>query len=234
MPTVINWPMARLAPKDLNWWPGGMIDTGGKSLSGLEQSERLDGGPLWRCTMAQIPLSSRAEILAFQALQMLLAGGTQPIVIPREPSFRAPVVTTGGGVPHSDDTPFADSSLYSAPSIMAALTADHELRAYQLAFSYAGGLALEGGEDFSIEHPAVGWRMYRVTKVTLVELQSGGDYLYEIEIGPPLRDDVPAGTVLDFDTPRCTMKLTDPESFATALTANRYGFVDATFDEAFW
>lgn len=234
MPVLDNWPMSTLPPKDLNWWPSGGVDNGGASLSGLMQLDRLDGGPIWRCSLLQIPIWEREQTLAFQAMQIILAGGATPVVVPRQPNFRSPAISPAALVPHSDGTPFSDETLYAGPTIAAVLVGDHELRAYQLTMNLLNALPLVGGEDFSINHTAVGWRMYRISRVRSVTQESDGSTTYEVEIGPTLRDDVDGGTILEFDQPRCAMRLTDPDSFSTALTFNLYGFVDASFEEAFW
>jgi hypothetical protein len=229
MTTYDNWPINVLVPRDLNWWPSGGVDSGGASLSGLQQIDRIDGGPLWRCQMVQIPLKDDTSILAFQALQMILGGGATPIIVPRMPATRVPSANPSPLVPHSDGTPFNDDSLYSGDSVTSTLVNDADLRDYQITLDLVGGKPLMGGEEFSINHPDVGWRMYRIMRV---RSQSGNRYA--VDIGPPLRDDVAAGTALEWDNPRCMMRLADSEAFNTALNFNKYGYVDVPFIEAFF
>lgn len=231
MPTFDTWPFGVLSPADLEWSPVGGVDTGGPSLSGLEQLDRTDGGPKWIARMVRIPLATREQILAFQALQMNLENGTAPIILRRRARDRTPGVDSSPGAltPHSDETPFDDGSLYLTQDVTASTTESADLRDDTLTITIAALRPLIGGEDFGINHPTAGWRMYRVRRV----LSNVGE-AYTIQIGPPLREDVPDGTALDFSDPRCVMRLSDPRSFATALQFNRYGWVDAEFEEAFF
>lgn len=231
MPTFDTWPFGVLSPADLEWSPVGGVDSGGPSLSGLEQLDRTDGGPKWIARMVRIPLATREQILAFQAMQMNLENGTAPIILPRRPRDRSPggLATPGALTPHSDETPFDDSGLYLTPDSSAATTESAALRGDTLTFTLDAPRPLIGGEDFSINHPTASWRMYRVRRI----LEQDGT-TYTVRIGPTLREDIPAAIALDFSDPRCVMRLSDPRAFATALQFNRYGWVDADFEEAFF
>lgn len=227
--TADNWPMSSLAPASINWWPSGGIDSGGVSLSGLQQLDSVDGGPIWKAAMLQIPVWKRDGILAFQAMQMILATGPLLINVGRMPDIRAPVLSVAGLVPHHDGTPFADETLYQSETVTSYLSGDHDLRQGTAQFTLDGGRSLIGGEDFSIEHDDVGWRMYRVMRVN----SQSGD-VWNVDIGPTLRDDVSNATALEWDNPRCVMRLADQNAFNTALMFNRWGFVDVQFEEAFF
>jgi hypothetical protein len=71
----------------------------------------------------------------------------------------------------------------------------------------AGFSPLIGGELFSVEHAAWGWRVYRITRID-------GDV---ITFRPPLREAMAAGAALEFDTPRCQMRLAASTSNLTNM-----------------
>lgn len=228
MVVIDEWPLDVLAPRDQSWFPMGQVDDGGSSLSGFQQIGRIDGGPRWGCRLIRIPLKCREEILAFQAIESILAGGTTPIIMHRYPGDRSPAQRQPSGVPHSDGTPFSDETLYSGPTVSAITQADAALNDSEIVIKLVGGRPIVGGEDFGILHVDASWRTYRIQRVF-----PEGDNL-RLVIDPVLREAVPAGAVVDFDDPRCVMRLANAEAFRAVLEYNRWGYIDGEFEEAFW
>jgi hypothetical protein len=95
------------------------------------------------------------------------------------------------------------------------------LRATRLAISIQQGSPLRGGERFSINHPTAGWRLYQVGAVNAGVAT----------LRPPLREAVDPGTWLEFDLPRCLMKLSDPNGMAVTMTLLRFASPNADFIE---
>lgn len=226
------WPFDLLSPLTPRWSPSTTVNSGGTTLSGLEQRDRVDGGPLWECALRGIPVWNGRQILAHDALEMILVGDLSPIIVQRRP----PKCDTlggevGDGVPHSDESPFSDDSLYeSGGSVTSSATGAADLGDTEIELTVTGTLRpLLGGDEFTIVHPIAKERMYRIKRVTAV----AGD-TYTVEFGPPLRDDVDAGEALDFNDPRCLMRLDDADAFKLELENNERGQFDAVFTEAYW
>ncbi len=131
-------------------------------------------------------------------------------------------------VPHSDDSSFSDGSLYDNSMISATLAAAATLRATSLTVSIVAGDDLHGGEYFSIDHATNRWRLYRIRTAT-----KNLDGTWAVTIRPPLREDVLTGVALEFDRPKCVMRLAAVDSMDATFEQAWYGTQAAMFVEAF-
>lgn len=223
-----RWP-AILSPRSGRFSLGaGAARSGGRTLSGSVRMTSWQAGGIWRATFSGIPLVTPEKILLAEAIEAILDGGAQPMAIPRWPGLRAPT-SRGAPVPHSDDTPFSDGSLYSGGGIPGVLTANASLFGTTISFSWAGPTHLLGG-DFEVTSPE-GPRLHRIKRF-LSRSGTSGAFTYQVEISPPLRCDLLIGADMNFADPHCIMRLANPEAFAATLQMNRYGFIDAEFVEA--
>lgn len=231
MPKITPWPMGILTPAHQGFKPVGGIRVGSPALSGLQQFDNLDGGPIWRATLLQIPLYCREHILAAQAIEGLALSGVGLFNVPRFPRDRSPgaFADDGLGVPHSDGTPFSDGTLYDGGSIDFVFAEDHDLFASIVSVTGTSLRPFLTGEEFSVDYGDQGSRMHRIIGIVS---QSPGAYVFEIS--PPLREDTAAGTALNFDEPTCTMRMTNAASFLPELEYNRRAVASAEFEEAFW
>src|SRR4051812_13153350 len=59
----------------------GMVLGGGQTAGGTVPLARLDGGGLWKATLADIPIKTREQVLAWRALAAICDGGVAPIVV---------------------------------------------------------------------------------------------------------------------------------------------------------
>lgn len=231
--TIHVFPVATLTPKHPGFWPSGGVKKGPSTISDLQDFDALNGGPIWKARLSQIPVYCRRRILLAQAIQSLAMSGVGLFDVARYPSERAP--GHGEGVhesltPHSDLTPFSDQTYYASGGYPAVTVAGWTLTDSIVTIQFAAEAPdIIGGEEFSVRVEGIGSRMHRIMRI----LSSDAGAL-EVEISPPLRSDVPAGAEVDFTTPSCVMRMTNPEAFMQELTFNRYADLTAEFEEAFF
>lgn len=207
----------------------------GQTASASFPIGRFDGGGPWMGALNQILLRTDDDVRAYLAIQGLAQGGIVPLVVPCKPVMLAPwpvidgqQITGYDPEPHSDGSYHSDGSGYSQPAIAASVTTDAILRAttISLTFLSVSPDGLRGGEWFSLNHPTQGWRMYRIMKIVS---QAGG--VAVVLIDPPLRDLISAGSVAEFDMPRCTMRLWKSDSLDLDLVTFPYPRPSAQFIE---
>lgn len=174
---------------------GHVID-GGTSISGITDQTEADGGGYLQADFSEGMARDKAAGNSWRVISDADAGDAFIVLLCAERRFQP--VGAIATVAHSDDTTFDDDTLYTSGDADYSTTADAALRATTLAITGISGSPLIGGELFSIEHANWGWRAYRVRSVD-------GD---TITFRPPLREAVPTGTALEFDTPRCQMQIT--------------------------
>jgi hypothetical protein len=187
----------------------GNVADGGTSLSGITQEIETDGGGFLQADFSDGFTLDKTAGNAWRALSDADAGEAFVVLLCAERLFQP--VGALATVPHSDVTPFGDATLYTSPGADYTTTAAAALRATSIQITGASELSLIGGELFSVDHPTWGWRAYRVRSID-------GD---TISFRPPLREAVPAGTELEFDTPRCQMRFVSAVGNDTDI--GRYG-----------
>lgn len=192
---------------------------GGTSLSGEQDVVSADGGGRVFAEFGSGQLVDREQVLAWRALLTILEEGVTRIIVPfcdiRHTPYGVP-----HRVPHSDQTPFDDDSLYDGGKPDAHSLGGADLRATTLSVALTAARPLLGGEWFSIEHATKGWRAYRVATV------DGNTITFR----PPLREAISANTVLEFGEPRCLM-VQDAQASAK-IDYGRYGEAAIRFVEA--
>ncbi|BAL76009.1 hypothetical protein [Bradyrhizobium cosmicum] len=237
---AIEFPRALLREKSHAWNMAGAAVAGGPAIAGTGTLTRSDGGGYWTCQMSDIALAGRAGMLdrgrdrqrkstlLWRAIRQIAGGGVNSLVVPRNDArFRPwPAGLPQGAaaiIPHSDTSLFVDGAGYYQSVIDIIAGGDADLRDTELdiVVNYAGELI--GGESFSIEHPTWGWRMYEIATVEMASNSEG-----TITFNPPLREDVAVGTRLEFDRPRCLMRLAQPSSMN--LTVQPWTFNNASVD----
>lgn len=171
--------------------------SGGTSIDGEEDVVAVDGGGRVFADFSGGALVDKAQRMAWRALAAIIEEGATSLIVPFCDARHQPY-SSAQHVPHSDDTPFSDGSLYTtggtADIVDAAI-----LRATSLNLSLAEGISLGGGEWFSIEHPGKGWRAYKVRTID----ETGTTVTFR----PPLREAVGAGDLVELKQPRCLMRL---------------------------
>lgn len=198
--------------------------SGGIALSGEEDVIETDGGGRVFAEFANGPLLERADQLAWRALGTQYGSGTVPIIVPFCDRLHQPYGNEHL-VPHSDDSPFSDDSEYSGGGPIATASADAALRATTISLAIDFPQELLGGEWFSIDHPEKGWRAYNIATIV-----SQSDSAATVTFGPPLREAVAAGETVDFNEPRCLMRVDGRPS--RKLEIGVYGEASIRFVEA--
>jgi hypothetical protein len=193
--------------EDIDFRRVGSVTSGGTSLSGIDDTIETDGGGFWRLDLTNGETLDRKAGLAWRALTEGMDNGSSAVIVLLCSERLFQPVGDAVTVDHSDGTPFSDDTPYDSSGAEYTTTADAALRAVTLEMAGVSELPLIGGELFSIEHPTWGWRVYRITRID-------GD---QITFRPPLREAVPSGTSLEFDTPRCQMRMAQGTSNPTNM-----------------
>ena len=227
------WPVHQFTPRFQKWGLRGVAKTGGASIAGIVQAVRVDGGGYWGAELREISLQRADQIRAWRAWEVLLDGGAQPVVLEMCDPRQRPDVIIGGvaakahKVKHSDGTPFSDGKGYASVPIDALTAASATLRATTLDLTIPN-VSLRGGEHFSIEHATKSHRLYRVRTV---EDLGGG--VQRITFRPPLREATPSGTRVEFNNPRCVMRVIDGDQMPLEIEEFRRATANVIFIEHF-
>lgn len=244
MAYIPEFPRALLREQSHSWNLAGIATSGGNTAASVSTMIRSDGGGFWTCTMSSVSLSGRNgtadrgrnrqkfATLLWRSIQQICDGGVNPIVVPRNDALFVPWpegVARTINIPHSDGASFSDGSFYYQPVIDISVSADAALRATSLKIDINYADDLVGGEAFSIPHTSAGWRMYVIKTVMMTS-----DTEATITFNPPLRDAVSVGDALEFDRPRCTMRLVQPSSMNLTVQPWSFNTANADFVEAPW
>lgn len=178
---------------------------GGQSIFGESQTRRTDGGGRWFCEVGPILLSRRAEIQTYEALLLDWNNGNDKVVVHRHAGKLSAAPDGQSLVPFSDGTTFSDGSPLVSGQVNAELVEDAALRATDLTVRVWGARPFAGAEPFTIVGPTYQDRLYGAARI-LSATADGEATVYGLRIGPPLREAAPAGTLVDFDRPRCVMR----------------------------
>lgn len=201
------------------------IMSGGVALNGVEDVIATDGGGSWYADLGNADQYTRNRVMAWRAFKSAIRYGADPFIFPVCDRRHQPTITIPA-VPHSDGTSFSDDTLYLGADGDAELTADAALRATQITISMALARRLIGGERFTIRHPTMRERCYQVGKLS--ELT---DTTATVQFHPPLREAATAGTKIDFQNPRCVMRLDG--AMRAPLAGPRWATGSARFVEDF-
>jgi hypothetical protein len=234
--TLLVWPWRLLLPSSQKTRLTNQSISGGISISGYGQTYRTDGGGRWLSDLSQISLYTENHVKAARAWSALLDGGATKFVLPIFDLAMAPRPISGGAYVNPTDSTTDDTDYYNnpvgfaSPLIVASNIGAQAERSTTMVINIATGSAPTGGEHFSINHPTVGWRLYRIARVN-----SRYGSQYTCSIRPPLREALTGGEALEFDVPRCTMKLVASKADALDpdVQLGRRARVDAYFEEAF-
>ena len=215
------WPVHALRPQNVSFDPAPRSLAGPASVSGATQVVSSDAG-IWKATFGNVIIRNRQHVLAFRALGVLLEGRLNPVLVPRCGDYQPkPATGWSEGVPHSDGTPFSDGALYQGTAIDVVAATGAPARAVSLDVTIGNAGLIEPGQDFSI-----GERMYRVKRADYTSPTTA-----TLKFWPVLREAVPAGAVLNFDSPVCRMRLADDGQMDLELQLRRFGQPSVQFVE---
>jgi len=171
--------------------------SGGKSLSGIEDTIATDGGGRWYANADSVALHKREKIMGWRAFVSATGGGVDPFIFPICDARHQPVQGKTR-VPHSDGTSFDDDTLYSQGDCSVFIAENAPLRATTIKVTIQSlGRPLIGGERFTIVHETWRERAYQIGQITDLTATSA-----TLQFHTPLREAVTAGTPVDFNNPR--------------------------------
>lgn len=223
---ILSWPLERpFLPSGLRWRLADARTSGPDSFGLPRDVVTTDGGGWWVAEMSDLTGWSPEHHRAMRAMALQLRGGRRidvPFLEERP---------TGGltSVPFADGAPFSDDAEFQSGQVTAVLDEPLNLRSDVAVIRITSGHSLLGGDVFSlIRSAALGSELHMTAAV---ESLVGGRWA--VEIGPQFRQDYPAGTEVNFNDPRCAMRLNDPDgglwpSFDPSWTTR----ASARFEEA--
>jgi hypothetical protein len=226
---MLTFPYSTLRMKSFRLDLVGQVISGGMTASGQQQRVNATGGGLW-ALQAEFPRFNTAdELRSWRVVQYGSQGGVVPVNIAICDLRQAPRPSNwspSSGVPHSDDTPFSDGTLYASESIVSTLAADAALRATTIRVTFGGDSVPLGGEFFSLSYGTEMNELHVTTGATWV---SGNTY--DLTFLPPLRAAHVAGEQVTWDHPTGTFVLAQPDSMSMATDYGRFGQGQCAFVE---
>lgn len=211
-----RFPLALFPPSEHQPYLMGASQSGGTPVAGPPQTADMSTGGYWCYEFVVGRLRSRDEFAAWRAFLARLNSGVALLEVPVLDILQPwPGRAVGGigtpsysphRVPHSDQTPFSDTSLYGRGTPISATSAAAGYAPAwpapptpptQLAINIAAGGGLRGGEYFTVIGPSGEPRMHMIGRII-----STAGTVSTVSFVPPLREDIPAGTPIDFNTPR--------------------------------
>jgi len=239
---ALIFPRRLLREKSHSWNLVGVAATPGVTAQSVATIIRSDGGGFWSCSMSDVSLSGagsargnerqRVSTLLWRAVRQICDGGVNSIVVPRNDALFRPwpaglAQSAVVSIPHDDETYFDDDGGYyqSAIDITSAAAS---LRATSLGLTINSAGELRAGESFSIEHAVLGWRLYEIATVIYTD-----DTHATVTFNPPLREAIGDETYLEFDRPRCTMRLASPASMNLSVAPWTFNTASVDFVESF-
>lgn len=225
------FPTRLFAPKGLRPRPLGQALSGGAALAGEENFGDVSGGGRWVVDFGETTLWTPAKILQWRALEAAADGGATPILVPLADRLHQPITPKYTGADTFGlSTWVADATAWTIEEVTATVSANAALGATTLSFTYTNTSSVKTlvpGMHFAILHPTWGWRLYRIIRVTAGGIGAGE--ATTVVFRTPLREAVTAGAHLNFDSPRCVMRVDG--DISADVQANRFGKAQARFVE---
>jgi hypothetical protein len=190
---------------------------------------RSDGGGLWSASLNNIQFLDASYTKLWRAVRQLCNGGVNPIVVPCNDIAFVPAgqPQSFAAIPHGDGALFDDGAGYYQDVIDVTNAGGANLRATVMNLTLNNCGPLQGGELFSIRHPTFDWRMYEIGSVTPID----GTHV-TVTFNPPLREAVNDGDAIEFDRPRCLMKLVNAAAMDLNITTWPFSVATVKFVES--
>ena len=226
----MQYPLRLMREQNHDWNIVGAVATAGQTPV-ASVDVRSDGGGFWSASINDIQFRDQNDTLLWRAVRQLCKGGVVPIVVPRNDSVFAPFPAGGprsyGDIPFDDESLFSDGSGFMQPVIDVECYVAAARRATAMIIQLNNCAPLQGGESFSIKHATFGWRLYEIGSATAVDSTHT-----TIIFNPPLREAVGVGDRLEFDQPRCTMKLARSSAMDINITTWPFSTPSVKFIES--
>lgn len=208
---TIRWPVNVLAPTTVNFDIAPRTLAGPSAVSGFTQVSSSSAG-IWRFTLANIPVYTKAHALTWRAIDAILEGRLGTILVPLCRGYQpTPAGADYAPVPFSDDATFGDGSEFQGSAINVQLTTAIIVGAVSASVSISYADTLQPGQHFSL-----GERLYRLKSVIYTSNTTA-----DIKFTPPAREAASAGDRLEFDDPVCRMRLASDMEMALPLEMRR-------------
>lgn len=242
---MLRLPITLFPPGSHRWYPAGSALSGGTPISGPGQTADASAGGWWINDFEVAILRTLQQFAVWRALLGQLNSGVGLIEVPvldilqPWPGGVKPALT-----PFTDEASFSDGGQFLTNPIKATLNANAYMPAFpapplsptQLQIAISVGNPLGGGEYLSIIGPSGNVRLHMVTSVSDTTILGPTSSISTVTVIPPIREDMAAGTLVDFNDPRCTMKV-DIASVADAwptmtppfLARPKIRFIEAGF-----
>lgn len=218
----IHWPRS-LCPVTQTITPVTRSILGPPTLTGSQQAV-ASGAGAWRVEFDGIPLQTDERIEMWRALEVMIEGRVNPIVVPLNQRLASvPLLSgtaTSASVTHSDGTGFSDGTAYWQSRAASDLVSGAEMGATLVEMSAAMIGTLRPGMMFSL--------IDRVYRIKSVETDDG---VSSVRFWPPLREDVAAGEQAEFRALRCKMRLATDDAMSTPLLLGKVGVASVAFIE---
>lgn len=227
----LNFPYQTLKHRSFRLDLVGSVISGGITNAGQQQVVNATGGGLWALQLEFPTLRTADQIRTWRVVQFASQGGVVPFNIsicdlrqaPRPSDWLPPV-----GVPHSDDSPFSDDSLYASETIVGTLSADAAVRATTVSMILEGDGVILGGEFFSLSYGDDLNELHVVTQATQTTPNN-----FDVTFLPPLRAAHLSGETVIWDHPTGTFRMAQQDSMSAALEYGRFSNGSAAFVEYF-
>lgn len=212
IPNAKAWPDALLLrERGLQWVPDFNNTGSPPALDGSRQFGSSSGGGLWRASLSQVQLRTARQIRSWMAFEIATRGGATPVDVPL---FLTGYQPTFNG---------AHSGI-----VIRAVNGGWAARAISGRVELVNADDLDVGQHFAdYDATTYGWRLHRIETAN----HSSGS-LVDITFWPPARFAVANNHVLEFDAPRCVMRLPGSGSMDLQLEYRKRGNPDAEFVEA--
>lgn len=200
----VFWPIDLLTPRNIALTKAPATVVGNPALSGLSQRAASSAGR-WRLTLDTVPLGEDDKVNVWRALEGLLQGQLNQIVIPIDDLSRAPTpldYTTD--ITFSDGATFSDGSTFAQSNYQARVLNARAIGATEMSFYIISGAKMQPGQVFSL-----GYRLYSISRIV-----SETATTVTAKIWPPLREACINGDYCDFTRPKLLCRLADDEGMA--------------------
>lgn len=217
-----------LEARSVSWMLRNTTRGGGAGTTGQEQVVASPTGR-WTASVTFNVFSGSEEqaVLAYRSL--IRRGRAAVFAVPqyddRGPSGYAGLSQPRQGVPHSDESRFADGVGYGQRLASATFAGSVALNATQMLISIGTGLILTEGMRFSTPDN----RLYEIDEV----LAWDGGNTWSVRIAPWTRAAYATGTELNFDTPLCRMRLATDDTGMLSVSTRSLSNPTIEFVEAF-
>lgn len=226
---VMVWPEKLLSPLECRPYPVPFTRSGGRTLGGVKPSTRTDLGH-WRVDLVGIPMHSREQRRAWDAISTYLGGASGRIAVPAWSMDSAPYESGKEEplilVPHSDGSTFSDGSRYQQNAISVVSVGVTAIGATLISMRLIKGSDDLSGVRFSYNHA-----LYQTGQVVSID----GD-VWTLRVTPSIRELIPENSDLEFDRPTCVCNLLEDDGIQRSMNADRFERVSASFveDTDYW